>query len=96
MTYHLVNTFLMAGKSNKEPMSVWGWVWTLIVLALPCIGFLMTILWAIIDGNESRRNFCRATILIWCIVLLLYLFVVLLGFGPSLAETIRDQLKSYR
>jgi hypothetical protein len=75
-------------------MTVWGWVWTLIVLALPCIGFIMTLVWAFVDGNQSRQNFCRANLVLLALALVLYLILILFGFGPAIAESVRDQLRA--
>ena len=45
---------------NKEVMSVGSWLLTLLVLLIPCVGIVMYFVWAFGVGNENRRNFCRA------------------------------------
>jgi len=48
---------------NKEVMSVGNWFVTLLITMIPCVGIIMYFVWAFGAGNENRRNFCRAGIL---------------------------------
>ena len=51
-------------------MSVKDWVITLIILALPLINIVMLLVWAFGGtGNINRRNYCRASLLIFAIIL---------------------------
>jgi hypothetical protein len=59
----------------------------MLVLGLPCIGFVMLLVWAFSGGNESRKNYCRA-------------HLVLLVLGISLWSTLaavgyRDRMQSW-
>jgi hypothetical protein len=60
-------------------MSVKDWVITLIILALPLINIVMLLVWAFGGtGNINRRNYCRASLLIFAIVIGLAICVSLL------------------
>ena len=52
---------------NKEVMTLGQWLITTLIMAIPCVGFIMTLVWAFGNGNENRKNFCRAS-LIWMVV----------------------------
>ena len=49
---------------SDMPLSVGEWVVTLLVLAIPCVNLIMLFVWGFGDGNKSRANYCKAT-LIW-------------------------------
>lgn len=71
---------------DSEPMSVKDWVITLIILALPLINIVMLLVWAFGgSGNINRRNYCRASLLIFAIILGLAICVSLLTVLVGLA-----------
>lgn len=80
----------MPAKS-KEPISVLRWMGVLFVMAIPCVGLVMTIAWAISASRESLRNYCRAHLIFLCLLLALWLTVTALGVVPPF----RQQLKAY-
>jgi hypothetical protein len=52
-------------------MTVGEWMLTLLVLAIPLVNLVMYLVWALSGtGNVNRRNFCRAS---------LYWFLIILG-----------------
>lgn len=63
------------------------WLITLIVLAIPCVNVIMYFVWAFGNGNENRKNFCRAGLIVMAvgIVLSLILYAVV---GASLAAAL--------
>lgn len=62
-------------------MDLKDWVLTLVVLMIPCVGIVMYFVWAFGDkGNINRRNFCRAQLIIFGVLLVIYLVFFLL-FG---------------
>lgn len=63
------------------------WLITLIVLAIPCVNVIMYFVWAFGNGNENRKNFCRAGLIVMAvgIVLTLILYAVV---GASLAAAL--------
>ena len=74
----------MATDPNKAVMTMGEWLITLIVLAIPCVNVIMYFVWAFGNGNENRKNFCRAGLIVMAvgIVLTLILYAVV---GASLA-----------
>jgi uncharacterized membrane protein YqjE len=54
---------------ETRPMSVGEWMITIIVLAIPLVNIIMYIYWAFSDsGNLNRRNFCRASLILFLVV----------------------------
>ena len=66
-------------ETPEKPLSTGEWFLTLFILALPVVGLVMYFVWAFSGGNQSRRNFCRATLL-WLAILFGLACVVLIGF----------------
>lgn len=52
---------------SKDVMTTGEWVVTLLLLGIPCVNIIMLFVWAFGNGNENRKNYCRAT-LIWMLV----------------------------
>ena len=67
-------------------MTMGEWLITLIVLAIPCVNVIMYFVWAFGNGNENRKNFCRAGLIVMAIgiVLSLVLYAVV-GAGLAAA-----------
>ena len=67
--------------ADTRPMTVGDWMLTLLVLAIPIVNLVMYLVWALSgSGNLNRRNFCRASIYWFLIILGLYAsFMVLVG-----------------
>jgi uncharacterized membrane protein YqjE len=76
----------MANGKNKNYVSFWFWMLALFVTALPCVGFIMVIVWAFVGDNESRKNYFRAVIAWFLIVAALSICVMGLGFWPVIQK----------
>jgi hypothetical protein len=76
-------------KNDKNYISVGSWMLILLVAALPLIGWIMVIVWAIIGENETRKNYFRA-ILAWSAVITAagLLLLALLGL-PQIEKKIQ-------
>ena len=59
------------GDPNQEVMSVGSWLITLLILAIPCVNIVMYFIWAFGNGNENRKNFCRAGLIFMLIAVVL-------------------------
>jgi peptidoglycan/LPS O-acetylase OafA/YrhL len=58
-------------------------------MAIPCIGLIMTFVWAFVGENESRKNYFKA-LLIWYLILgIAALALFAWGFWPVIAENIQ-------
>lgn len=51
-------------KKSERPMSLSDWIITLIILMIPIVGFIMLFVWAFRRGNISKKNFCRAYLIL--------------------------------
>ena len=72
-----------------EPISAWGYIGYQILFAIPFIGIILLIVFALSNENINRRNFARSY---FCVVLLVILAIVL--FGSALNEFIEALFSS--
>jgi hypothetical protein len=79
-------------NNDKNYVSFWFWMFALFVVALPCIGIVMIVVWALIGENESRKNYFRALICWGLILTLFWVFVAALGFLPAVAVQLQNWL----
>ena len=72
---------------TEKPLTTGEWFLTLLILGLPLIGLIMHLVWAFGDGHRSRRNFCRASLLLIAVLVGLAFigFVSFLILGGTLA-----------
>lgn len=76
----------MNNDRDNNYVSVGSWMWMMFVTAIPIIGFIMMIIWALTGENESRKNYFRA-IFAWVVVLVaLVVGLALLGNAPVLKQ----------
>ena len=71
----------MAKVNDKNYVSVWFWIFSMVVLSIPLVNIIMVFVWAFAGENESRKNYFKAFLwvfLFWIIVFLLLL--LLAGF----------------
>ncbi len=75
----------MPVQDDREiPLSLGQWVLTLILLCIPCVNIIMLFVWAFGDGNQSRKNFARANLIITLISVVLGVILGLV-FGTAMA-----------
>lgn len=69
--------------NDTSVLGIGQWVMTLIMGMIPCVGIILYIVWGFSSaGNENRKNFCRAQLLIIAVLFVLYILVaVMLGFS---------------
>jgi hypothetical protein len=79
-----VNEQQVSSKQIVPQMSVGNWIITIILLAIPIVNFIMLFIWAF-DATSERRNFARAYLIIFGIVLALWILlaVLMLILGAS-------------
>ncbi len=70
--------------AEKNYVSVWFWLFALIVMAIPAINVVMAIVWAFAGENESRKNYFRALVVFFLIWLALFAAFVAFGLGLGL------------
>ena len=65
-----------AGSGERRPLRVPEWLMTLIILAIPVLNIIMYLVWAFgRSGNISRKNFCKASLLLIAIVVVVGVLV---------------------
>lgn len=74
--------------TDTRPMTVGSWMLTLLVLAIPIVNLVMYLVWALSGaGNVNRRNFCRASIYWFLIILGIYILCMALIGVASVATS---------
>lgn len=74
--------------ADIRPMTVGDWMLTILVLAIPVVNLIMYLVWALSSsGNINRRNFCRASIYWFLIILGIYIFFMALVGVASVATS---------
>lgn len=71
--------------TNDQPLSVGGWITTMIILMIPVVNFIMLLVWAFGSGNKSRKNYCLASLII-AVVMIALIMVFYIAFGLSAAS----------
>jgi hypothetical protein len=76
----------MAKGRDKNFVSIWFWLFSMIVMAIPVVNIIMALYWAFAGENEARKNYFRATIVIFCAGIAVLVFFASLGFAPLILE----------
>lgn len=62
---------------DTSVMTVGQYILTFFLCALPVVGFILTLIWAFGgDVNVNKRNYCRAMLITYAIVIGLYVLLV--------------------
>ncbi len=70
---------------HDKTLTIGDWLVTLVVLAIPIVGFVMTLYWAFSsDSNVHRANFCKAALILWAIAIVISMIFVSLGMLGAL------------
>ena len=77
-------------KNDKNYVSVWFWLLTWIVMGIPILNVIMTIVWAFSGDNESRKNYFKASILVFLIGTGIVITLILLGATPFIIAYIKE------
>jgi hypothetical protein len=86
----------MGNGKNKNYVSFWFWMFALFIMALPCIGIVMIVIWAFVGENESRKNYFRALIA-WCLILTAVWFgLLLLGLLPEIQKQVQTWMHHFK
>jgi len=73
----------MENSTNQVSVKTGEWVLTLLITAIPLVGFIMLFVWAFGSGtNESKANWAKATLIWFAIVIGLYALIALM-FGAA-------------
>jgi hypothetical protein len=86
----------MAKKNDKNYVSFWFWFFALLLMAIPCIGWILIVIWAFYGENESRKNLFRAWIAWALIIFTIWLVGMLLGFWPFLEQQLVRWMEQWK
>lgn len=57
-------------NSNQSVMSMGQWIITILVTTIiPCVNIIMLFVWGFGNGNENRKNYCRAMLIVMAITI---------------------------
>ena len=82
-----------AGKKGKSKrVSVWNWMGTLLVMAIPGVNLIALILFLIFAKAQAKRSFCLALLILWLlgIVLTVAAFLIFPDQLAALADYLRQ------
>ena len=69
---------------QRNELSVGDWILTLIVLAVPLVNVVMYLYWAFSSSaHPTRRNFSRASLVLFAIGVAFYLVVLFIGVATA-------------
>ena len=71
-------------EQNGPVMSVKDWVITILVAAIPLVGFIMLFVWGFGSGtNPNKANWAKAA-LIWTAIFLVLYLIFIMAFGAAM------------
>lgn len=69
-------------------MSIKDWFITLLITAIPLVGLIMLIVWALgDDSNINRRNYAKASLL-WIIIMFVIAFILYITIFATIIAAI--------
>jgi threonine/homoserine/homoserine lactone efflux protein len=83
----------MSDKNDSNYVSVGSWMLMMLVTAIPCIGVIMIVVWAFTGENESRKNYYRAILAWFGILLVLFAVLAAMGQGAQWLKAITDSIQ---
>ena len=89
-TYNMDPEYVPDRSKNTADMSVGAWVGTLILTAIPIVGFICLIVWAVSSSPEkrSRKNWAIAQFILMLICLVLTIALVAV-YGSAIANLLQ-------
>ncbi|TVP44218.1 MAG: hypothetical protein EA341_16920 [Mongoliibacter sp.] len=77
-------------NTNTSVMSVKDWFITVLIVAIPIVGFIMLFVWGFGGGaNLNKQNWAKATLLWFAIIIALYI-VGFMIFGAALISSMSN------
>ena len=77
------------GESKFRPLSPWAYFGYGILFAIPVVGFILLIVFSVIDGNVNRKNFARSYFVALLILVIALIVVAATGNLDVVIETLR-------
>lgn len=71
-------------RDYDDVMSVKDWFATELILAIPIVNIVMLFVWGFGGNvNENKKNYCKASLIIGAIALVLYIIISLVTGEPA-------------
>jgi Kef-type K+ transport system membrane component KefB len=78
------------GTCGEKPVSICNWILTLVIMSLPLVGLFFLFYWAFGDSTaQSKKNYCRATLILFAIGIVLGLLFLFVFGGLALLAGLR-------
>ncbi len=74
---------------NEEPLSVGGWIGTLLVMCVPIVNLVMIFVWGFGNGNQGRKNYALAVLILSLIVTALFIVITILN-GAAISQAFSE------
>ena len=82
-----------AQGSPYEVLSSWGFVGSMLLMAIPVVGFIITIVWASGGAtNLNRRNLARGSLILMCLMSVIYVPLVLVLVAQAGSASVLNNL----
>ena len=85
---------IMQQAAAYQPLTIGDWVVTRIILALPLVGLIMLLVWALSsDTHPSKKTYCQSThVFAGCVIaVLLFVGIICGGFAAVAAYFSQQQ-----
>jgi ABC-type multidrug transport system permease subunit len=80
--YVLQNSQPYTTKPPEAPViSVKQWMLMMLIMVIPIVNIVMMFVWAFSDGNPTKQNYFKASLLWAAIVFVLYILVFVIFLG---------------
>ena len=79
-------------KKDKNYVSIWFWMLACIVMGIPILNVIMICIWAFTGENESRKNYFKASIILFLIGLIFTIVLMSLGALPFIIAFLHQQI----
>jgi len=83
-------------KKDKNYVSIWFWMLACIVMGIPILNVIMICVWAFKGENESRKNYFKASIILFLIGLISTIVLMSLGTLPLIIAFLHQQIVHLR
>jgi uncharacterized membrane protein YqjE len=78
----------METQETAAVMSMKDWIITLIITAVPLVGFVMLFVWGFSDtANLNKKNFARASLILLAVFTVIYMILAVVLFGTVMIST---------
>jgi hypothetical protein len=82
----------MDNQQDRNYVSIGFWMLALFLMAIPCVGWVMIIVWAFAGENESRKNYFKA-LLLWTVILIgIVAALAMVGTLPEIMRRVREAM----